>query len=173
VDVREGELPMRARRTAGVGAVILMVTACGGTVGTSHVVSTSPTPDAVTRAYVTLIRQYWIDLIAADGNAPTVCLYGPIDSVQCKARAEAQLAVQQKFLSDLETIRVPPQFTQPNAVLLQNVPIAISDLKAMVAAAATGDKSALTHATAIYVGEMEPTITDALDAIDPSVLHRR
>jgi len=47
------------------------------------------------------------------------------------------------------------------------------DLAAMIAASASGDERAITRATATYVGEMEPTITDALDAIDRSVVHRR
>lgn len=173
MDIREGELPMRVPWTAGMGAAILIGSACGGTAATSAVMSPSATPDAVTTAFVVLIHQYWVDLIAADGNAPEVCVNGPINPAQCRARAEAQLVVQQKFLADLGTIQVPPQFAQPDAVLREHVPIAIADLKAMIAASASGDKNAVTQVTATYVGEMEPTITDALDAIDPSVVHLR
>jgi len=153
--------------------VALILSACGGGAPTAHATSPSPTADAATRAYVLLIHQYWVDVIAADGNAPTVCYNGPINPAQCKARAEAQLAVQQKFLSDLQAIQAPPQFMQPNAVLLQNLPMAIAGLKAMIAAGASGDKTAVVEATTTYLGLVRATIEGALDQIDPAVNHQR
>jgi hypothetical protein len=153
--------------------VALILCACGGSAPTSHVTSPSPTSDTVTRAYVLLVHQYWVDLVAADGNAPTVCYHGPINPAQCKARAEAQLAVQQKFLTDLQATQAPRQFTQPNAILLQNVPLAIDGLKAMIAASSSGDRAAVVEATTTYIGVMRATIEGALDQIDPAVSHQR
>lgn len=153
--------------------VAVILAACGSSTPAAHPSSHSPTADAVTRAYVALIRQYWVDLVAADGNAPTVCYAGPINPAQCKARAEAQLAVQQKFLVDLQPIEVPPALAQPNAVLLQNIPMAIAGLKAMIAASTIGNKDAVVQATTSYVGVMRSAIEGALDQIDPTVNHQR
>ena len=93
--------------------------------------------------------------------------------VAVTTRALAQLAVQERFASDLSSVAVPAQFAAPDKTLRMQLPIAIADLKAMISAAKTGSAQALVQATSTYVAEMEPTITDALDAIDPSVVHQR
>lgn len=112
-------------------------------------------------------------MIAADGNAPRVCLNGPIQPTECEARAQAQLIVQRTFLHYLQTTAPPPQFQAPDQVLLREIPKAINDLEGMVSAAQSGSKDAVVQATSIYVAEMEPGITDALDAIDTSMVHVR
>jgi hypothetical protein len=102
-----------------------------------------------------------------------VCLNGPIEPAQCQSRAAAQLIVQKKFIHDLESTPVPPGFAAPEKVLIAEVPKAIVDLEAMITAAQTGNKDALVQATSVYVSEMEPNITDALDAIDTGMVHQR
>ena len=150
---------------------------CGGSTPAGSVTPALPvfTPavDPVTQAYVALAHQYWVDLVAADRNAGTVCYAGPIDAAQCKVRAQAQLAVQQRFLSDLQAITVPAQFAQPNAVLLRNLPPAIADLNLMIAASVSGDRNAIVQAAGTYVDLMRGTIEGALDQIDPAVNHQR
>lgn len=132
-----------------------------------------PSLDAATESFVSLVHNYWVDLIKADGNAPVVCLNGPIQPSQCELRAEAQLVVQQTFLHNLQTTTPPAQFETPYQVLLSEVPKAIADLQAMISAARSGNKSAVVEATSTYVAEMEPHITDALDKIDTSMVHVR
>jgi len=133
----------------------------------------SPTPDVITSQFVDLVHNYWINLIAADGNAPMVCLNGPIEPTECQARATAQLVVQKKFIHDLETRPVPPQFAAPDKVLIAELPKAVVDLEAMITAAQKGNQDALVQATSVYVSEMVPEITDALDAIDAGMVHQR
>src|SRR5947209_6286811 len=120
-----GMTPRPTDMRALILVALLILCACGDRAPAAHLTSPSPTRDPAMRAYVLLIHDYWVDLVAADGNAPTVCYNGPINPAQCKARAEAQLAVQQKFLTDLQAIQPPAPVTQLNAVLLQNIPTAI------------------------------------------------
>ena len=68
---------------------------------------------------------------------------------------------------------MPTKFVAANNVLVAQVPQAIIDLGAMISAAQAGNKDALVQATSVYVAEMEPTITNALDAIDTGVVHIR
>lgn len=155
----------------------VVLCACGGSTPAGSVTPAlpelTPTVDPVTQAYVALAHQYWVDLVAADGNAGTVCYAGPINAAQCKVRAEAQLAVQQTFLSDLQATTVPAQFAEPNAVLVANLPTAIADLNAMIAASASGDRNAIVQAAGTYVDLMRGTIEGTLDQIDPAVNHQR
>jgi hypothetical protein len=41
----------------------------------------------------------------------------------------------------------------------------------MISAANTGSEDAVLQATIAYVNDMMPTVTDALDDVDPSVVH--
>jgi hypothetical protein len=156
--------------------VLLLAAACGSNgkpAGSHPTPIASPTEDRATLQFVQLVHNYWVDLIAADGNAPVVCLNGPIQPAQCEARAAAQLVVQRRFLADLQATPAPAQFAAADQVLLSEVPKAIADLEGMISAARSGDKGALVQATATYVDEMEPHITDALDAIDTNMKHFR
>jgi hypothetical protein len=168
-----GMTPRPTDMRALIVVALLGLCACGDGAPAAHVTSPTPTRDAAMRAYVLLIHEYWIDLVAADGNAPTVCYEGPINPAECKARAEAQLDVQQKFLSDLQAIQPPAELMQANAVLLHNIPMAIAGLKAMITASSSGDMTAVVQATTTYIGVMRGTIEGALDQIDPAVNHQR
>ena len=141
--------------------------------GVSPGSSPTSTLDRATRQFVSTVHTYWVDLIAADGNAPRVCLNGPIQPTECEARAQAQLVVQRTFLQYLQTTTPPPQFKAPDQALLMEIPKAINDLEAMVSAAQSGNKDAVAQATSVYVAEMEPGVTEALDAIDTSMVHIR
>jgi hypothetical protein len=130
----------------------------------------SATPDPLTLAYVALVHSYWLQYKDAESNgagsrpAQYVCFGGPgsaypqfIDPSKCRERAIAILAVHQKFLRD-RTLR-------------NQLPKAIADVEGMISAAGTGSKDAVLQATQVYVDDMIPTVTDALDDVDPSVLH--
>jgi len=81
------------------------------------------------------------------------------------------LAVHRKFLSDLDTTWLPPEFTADDQAFRSQLPKAIADVSAMISAASTGSKEAVLQATTAYVNDMIPTVTDALDHVDPSVVH--
>jgi hypothetical protein len=137
----------------------------------------SPTPDVATRAYVALISNYWSDYKTAEGNGAQVCFGGFSNDVQlvnpptCRTRAMAMLAVHQKFLSDLDTTAPPPEFAADDRAFRSQLPKAIDDMKAIISAADTGSKEAVFQATSAYVDDMIPIVTNALDDVDPSVVH--
>jgi hypothetical protein len=137
----------------------------------------SPTANSVMRNYVVLVGSYWSDYKTAEGNAARVCWGDQFNDVTlvnplvCRYRAVAILAVQQKFLSDLDRTPPPPKFLADDRALRSQLPKAIADVKAMIAAADTGSKDAVMEATTAYVGDMIPVVTGALDDIDPSTAH--
>jgi hypothetical protein len=81
------------------------------------------------------------------------------------------VAAHRKFLSDLDTTRPPPKFATDDQTFRSQLPKAIADLEAMISAANTGSKDSGLQATAAYVNDMIPTVTDSLDGVDPSVVH--
>jgi hypothetical protein len=137
----------------------------------------SPTPDSATRAYVALISHYWSDYRAAEANGPEVCFGGFSNDVRlvnppiCRTRAVAMLAVHQKFLSDLDSTPPPPKFAADDRAFRSQLPKAIGDMRAIVSAADTGSRDAVFQATTVYVDDMIPIVTDALDDVDSSVVH--
>jgi hypothetical protein len=147
----------------------------------------SPTPDAVTLAYVALIKTYWIRVRAAEeatgtinvaarvclGNASPTALTDLqlIDPKKCRERMLASLQVHQWFLNALKTTPAPPQFFRDDQIFRRQVPQGIADLKALISTTATGNKSAVLKAAQAYVGDFIPNVTGALDDVDPSVVH--
>ena len=133
--------------------------------------------------YVAMVHSYWADLQAADGIsggvnlAAQTCLGAGgagtdlVDPPKCRARAVALVAVQQKFLSDLATVAVPQPFAREDHILRTKLPTVISDLDALIAACDTGNKDKVVAAANVYVGDMIPDVTAALDTIDPTVVH--
>jgi hypothetical protein len=175
-----------------LGSVLLIYsTACGGS--STRAVTALPTPDSVTRNYVALVHNYWIQYKTAEadpiGNvagqlstadAARACfgLLDPstqdvryVDPPTCRVRSVAMVAVHEKFLSDLDTTRPPPEFATDDKTFRSQLPKAIADLNAMISATNTGSKDAVLQATTAYVNDMMPTVTDALDNVDPSVVH--
>ena len=156
----------------------LALAACSSAPGTA-----SPTPDTLTRAYVALVHSYWVDLQAADeitggvNLAAQSCLGAGgsgtelVDPPTCRARAVALVAVQQKFLNDLATVVVPQRFADQDHVLRTKLPTVINDLNGLMAACDTNIKQKVADAANVYVGDMIPDVTTALDTIDPSVVH--
>ena len=149
--------------------------ACGGS--SQQPVAASPTSDSVARTYVLLVHTYWIDLKAAEANAPTVC-YGSgsndarlVDPLVCRERMVAALAVHEKFLKDLDITPPPPQFAAQDRTFHSVVAKALIDVNAVISAANSGSKDAVLQATIGYVNDMIPTLSDALDAVDPLVRH--
>lgn len=169
-----------------LGALVLSLSsACGST--SPVIAATSPTPDSVTRNYVALVHTYWIQEQAADqvsngrNVAARVCLgVDPpgtppnpqiVDPPNCRDRAVSILANQQKFLSDLDSTPAPPKFAADDRAFRTQLPKAIADLKALVSAAETGNKDAVLQAATAYNNDMYPIVTDALNDVDPSVVH--
>jgi hypothetical protein len=168
-----------------LGAFVMGLSACNGS--SVQAVATSPTPDSVTRNYVALVHNYWIQIQAADqvtngsNTAAIVCLgkvtrdaasnLQLIDAPTCRERAVASLAVHQKFLSDLDSTPPPPKFAADDQAFRSQLPKAIADVKAMISVAASGSKDAVLQASTTYVDDMIPIVTDALDNVDPSVVH--
>jgi hypothetical protein len=169
-----------------VGAFfVVLSTACGSS--PTQAVVTSPTPDTVTRNYVNLVRHFWNDILAADevsgGNvAARTCLgkasaSSPtnmqlIDPPTCRDRIVAVLAAEQKFLNDLDTTPAPAEFAADDQAFRSRLPKAIADLKTLIAAADTGSKDAVLQASMVFVSDMFPAVGDALDHVDPSVVHK-
>jgi hypothetical protein len=149
-----------------------LLAGCSGTAITpsSAPVVASPTPDEVTIKYIALVRDYWIQYETARADGATVCLNG-VDQPRCRERAAAILLVHQKFLSDLDTTPPPPNFAADDQAFRSQLPKAIADVKAMISAAESGDKQAVIQATTAYVNDMIPTVTGALDRVDPSMTH--
>jgi hypothetical protein len=164
--------------------MVVFSTACGSP--STQAVASSPTPDSVTRNYVALVRNFWIEVQAADevsiGNVAARTCYGQasfgaptnmqlIDSQMCRDRAVANLAAEQKFLSDLDRTPAPPEFAADDQVFRSQLPKTIADLKALIAAADIGSKDAVLQATATFLSDMIPSVTGAMDHVDPSVVH--
>jgi hypothetical protein len=137
----------------------------------------SPKPDSATRAYVALISNYWSDYKTAEGNGAQACFGGFSNDVRlvnppiCRTRAAAMIAVHQKFLGDLDSTPPPPKFAADDRAFRSQLPKAIGDMKAIISAADTGSQEAVLQATTVYVDDMIPVVTSALDDVDPSVVH--
>lgn len=142
-----------------------------GTSSSNSPTVASPTTDAIAQKYVALVHNYWSQYVSARADGATVCL-NRIDPPKCGERAVAILAVHEKFLNDLDNTPPSPKFAEDDLVFRRQLPKAIADVKAMVAAAETGDNQAVFQATSAYVSDMIPTVTDALDHVDSSVTHR-
>jgi hypothetical protein len=170
------------------------VAACGSGPATSApspsppaAVVASPTQGAATTAYVALVHDFWNEEQAADvvsngsNLAAKVCLgmdppgapakLGLVDPSACLARAVALLAVHQKFLSALATTPAPPRFAADDQVFRAQMPRTISDLNALIAASRGGRPNAVLQAATVYNNDMFPSVTDALNDVDPSVSH--
>lgn len=159
--------------------VTVLLVGCSSASGSppTPTVATTPTPDAITRNYVALVNNFWLQYRAAEVDAATTCFGGPnqelqfVDPLTCRVRVVAMLPVIQKFLGDLDATPLPPRFAADDQALRSQLPKAIAALKALVSVAKTGNKGAVLQATATYVDAMIPTVTKALDDIDPSVVH--
>ena len=173
-------------RGPAVSMLAIALVACSGSSNTAPSL-TSPTPDVLTQNYVELIRGYWVQEQAADqvsngsNVAATVCLgfvaanrpndMRLVDPPTCRDRAIAILANNEKFLSDLDTTAAPAKFAADDQVFRTQLPKAIGDLKALISVAATGSKEAVLQAASLYADDMNPSVTGALDDVDPSVVH--
>jgi hypothetical protein len=147
----------------------------------------SPAPDEVNQAYLAVIRAYWADLHVADNAADgsdvdaKACLgedsptspsdVRVVEPQICRAYAVATLAATEKFLANLEAIQAPAKFATDDRVFRTHIPMAISDLKTLVAACGSPDRQAIIDAMWAFAHEMIPDVTNALDDVDPSVTH--
>jgi len=89
----------------------------------------------------------------------------------CLERATAILTNQQKFLSDLGSTEPPAKFAADDKAFRTQLPKAIADLKTLISAAKTGNKDAVLQTATAYNNDMFPIVTDALNDVDPSVVH--
>jgi hypothetical protein len=139
--------PQRQCRWPGwvVTAVLAFaIVACGGGGSPAQAVVSSPTPDSVTRNYVNLVRNFWIETQTADevsiGNVAARSCEGKtafdvptnmqlVDPPTCRDRAVALLAAEQKFLSDLDRTPAPPKFGADDQAFRSQLPKTIADLR--------------------------------------------
>ncbi|TMD99076.1 MAG: hypothetical protein E6I72_01745 [Chloroflexi bacterium] len=172
-----------------MGAVMASLAACSGaSTGTATPAATpSPARDAAAEAYVALIHNFWIEEQSADeasngkNLAARVCLgVDPpgtpadlqlVDPAACHERAIALLATHQKFLGDLDRTPAPAKFLPDDQVFRAQIPKTIADLNRLISATQSGGKSAVLQAATAYNGDMYPSVTDALNDVDPSVRH--
>jgi hypothetical protein len=169
----------RLKRLALFSILGALTLGCSSASGGSpkHAAIASPTPDSATRAYVALISNYWSDYRTAEGNGAQVCFGGSSNDVRlvnppiCRTKVVAMLAVHQTFLSDLDKTPAPPKFAADDRAFRTQLPKAIGDMKAIISAADTGSQDAVFQATSVYVDDMIPIVTGALDDVDPSVVH--
>jgi hypothetical protein len=147
----------------------------------------SPTPDAATQKYVALIKSYWVQIQAADEATATtnvaarVCLGkvsagAPndlqfVDPAKCRERMVVSLPVHERFLRALQTTEAPPQFSADDQAFRTQLPKGIAHLKSLISVTATGSKDAVLQAALTYVGDFFPLVIDALNDVDPSVVH--
>ncbi len=179
------------RVAATLGVVLAAATACGttSTPGGPNLPgpSGSPALSAADHAYVDLIRGYWADLHVADITAAgqdvdaKACLgeLGPtspqdvkvVEPQVCRAYAVATMTASQKFLATLGAIQAPGAFSADDQVFRTHIPIAISDLKALITACDGQSRRAIIDAMWAFAREMIPDVTNALDDVEPSVKH--
>lgn len=141
----------------------------------------------MTQKYVAVIKTYWIKIQAADEATSTtnvaarvclgeVSLVAPqsaqfVDPSKCRARMLAGLPVQEWFLAALKITQAPAQFSADDQAFRTQLPKAIADLKALISTTAHGSSSAILIAANVYVGDLIPIVTNALDDVDPSITH--
>jgi hypothetical protein len=77
------------------------------------------------------------------------------------------IAVWESFLKDLGSLPASPRFAADVKIIRNQLPKGIADLRAMVAAAAAGDKTAMQGAANQYISDMVPTVTAALGDMYP------
>jgi hypothetical protein len=146
--------------------------------------SASGSVDPMTRAYVSLIHDWWNRYKAAE-NDPVVVLqacfprgssgtsHDPnlVDSARCAAFASAILPIDEQFLADLDRTPAPSQFSDQDQVFRVQFPKVIADLGSMLAAARADNRPAVIQYMSSYLNDMMPKVTDALDQVDPAVAH--
>ena len=135
----------RAACVIGAAFFVACLAGCGNTTGHGAAPSpsavSSPKPDAATEKYLALIRNYWTAILTADELAngtsdAIVCLGNAsataqtnlqlIDPTLCRELAVGTLAVQQKFLRDLDTTPAPPRFATDDTAFRNHIPKAIA-----------------------------------------------
>lgn len=157
-----------------LGAVVSgCSTASGGSPAQAAVAT--PTADALTQKYVDLANSYWDEHVTAEGNAAAVCLgtgagTQGINPPLCRVRAIAMLAVQEKFLSDLDVTPAPAKFAADDHAFRAQLPKTVVDLKAMISAAAAGNQQGILDASNAFLDDMG-LVLGALTDINPSVEH--
>jgi hypothetical protein len=157
-----------------LGALIL---GCSGASGGSPApaAAVSPTVDPVTQKYVDLANSYWDAHVTATSGAITVCLgtgtgTQGINPPLCRLHATAMLAVQEKFLSDLDLTPPPAKFAADDRVFRTQLPKTVADLKAMISAADAGSQQGILDASNAFLDDMG-LVLGALTHINPSVEH--
>ena len=154
-----------------------LVTGCSTASGGSptQVAVASPTVDPLTKKYVDLANSYWDAHVTAEGGAAAVCLgtgvgTQGINPPLCRVRAIAMLAVQEKFLSDLDLTPPPAKFAADDVVFRTQLPKTVADLKAMISAADAGNQQGILDASNAFLDDMG-LVLGALTHINPSVEH--
>jgi hypothetical protein len=175
----------RASLSSMLGAFLMLSSsACGSSAAPA--VAGSPAADP-TQRYVALAHNYWIQYKAAEGDVSLfagACWGNPsasgpgdagdpsvVDPARCRNIATGILQAHESFLSDLDSTPAPAKFAADDQVIRTQLATAIADVKAMMAAAADGNREAVIQYMTAYVNDMVPRVLDALDHVDPSVAH--
>lgn len=143
--------------------VALLSVACGG----ANQASTSPRAPDATHAYIALVHSYYPKYVTAKGDAVDYCVVGT-DAAKCQDRGTRMVEVWRSFLKDLDVTPAPARYAADDAAFRSQLPKAIADLEAMVAAAAARDHYPMVNAAGEYVNDMIPIVTDALHDVDPT-----
>lgn len=148
-------------------------TASGGS--QTQAVTASPTSDPLTKKYVDLANSYWDEHVTAEGNAAAVCLgtgvgTQGISPPLCRMRAIAMLAVQEKFLSNLNLTPPPAKFASDDRVFHTQLPKTVVDLQAIISAADADNQQGILDASNAFLDDMG-LVLGALTHINPSVEH--
>jgi hypothetical protein len=80
------------------------------------------------------------------------------------------LAVQEKFLSDLDVTPPPAKFAADDRAFRAQLPKTVVDLKAMISAADAGNQQGILDASNAFLDDMG-LVLGALTHINPSVEH--
>src|SRR5438105_12854455 len=146
---------MSKRWTARASLLVCLIAftcACGQS---SSGAGPTPTPDGTTRSYVSLAQSYHDKYVAARGDGYEACVVDLVPP-DCHDRGVAMIVVWESFLKDLSSLRASPRFAADVKIIRNQLPIGIGDLKAMVAAAAAGDKTTMQNAANRYISDMIP-----------------
>ena len=166
---------MHARRLNLVMLFLILGAVVSSCSTQTQAVTDSPTGDPLTKKYVDLANSYWDAHVTATGGAITVCLgtgtgtHG-INPPLCRLHATAMLAVQEKFLSDLDLTPPPAKFAADDVVFRTQLPKTVADLKAMISAADAGNQQGILDASNAFLDDMG-LVLGALTHINPSVEH--
>ena len=131
--------------------------------------------DPAAAAYSAIAMGFWSDYTTAESggtqeDAAQACIREDNFKV-CADRVKAMLPTLEKFLADINHATAPVRFATDDAAFKKQIPIAIADMKLILKAALAKDTAHFDTYVGTYMDDMVPTVTSALDDVDPSTVH--